>query len=186
MIAKETQLKGLFLLEPKVYEDLRGFFMETYRKDIFSGLGFDLTFVQDNQSRSVKNVLRGLHFQYDPPVGKLMRITRGVGFVVSVDIRKNSSTFGKHLSFEISDDNKKMLYAPPGFAMGFCALSEIMDMQYRYTALYNSNGEANIRWNDPDIDISWPVKNPILSSRDQGAQFFKEWLLKPESDIFSF
>ncbi|MEK7503325.1 MAG: dTDP-4-dehydrorhamnose 3,5-epimerase [Patescibacteria group bacterium] len=186
MIIAETQFKGLYTIEPKVHEDFRGFFMEVYRRDVFREQGLDLTFVQDNQSRSKKNVIRALHFQYDPPIGKLMRVTLGEAFVAAVDIRKNSPTFGKHLTFNLSDKNKKMLYASPGFAMGFCAMSDLMDMQYRFTALYNPKGEANILWNDTDIGIVWPISGPILSDRDKSAQDFKTWLAKPESDLFSY
>ncbi len=184
MNIKETDLKGLYGIEPKVYEDFRGFFIEVYRKDVFKDLGLDLNFVQNNQSRSKKGVIRALHFQYDPPIGKLMRVTLGEAYVAAVDIRKNSPTFGKWLSFNLSDHNKKMLYASPGFAIGFCALSDIMDMQYKFTALYNSKGESNIRWDDSDVGIDWPEKNPIVSERDRGAQSFKEWLEKPESNVW--
>lgn len=184
MTIKESEFKGLYVIEPKVHEDFRGFFMEVYRRDSFLEQGLDLTFVQDNQSHSKKNVIRALHFQYDPPIGKLMRVTTGEAFVAAVDIRKNSPTFGKYLSFDLSDQNKKMLYASPGFAMGFCALSDTMDMQYRFTDLYNPKGEASIIWNDADIAINWPIKDPILSERDKNAQSFKNWLQKPESDLF--
>lgn len=184
MIVKETELKGLFELTPNVIEDFRGFFMEVYKEDHFSELGLPLSFVQDNQSRSKKGVVRALHFQYDPPIGKLMRVTRGEAFVVAVDIRKKSPTFGKHLIFNLNDQNKKMIYASPGFANGFCALADVVDMQYKFTGLYNPKGESNIKWNDPDIGILWPEKNPIISERDKNAQLFKEWLNNPNSNVW--
>lgn len=184
MIIEETKFKGLFALTPNVISDFRGFFKEVFKEDVFHEQGLPLTFVQDNQSRSKKGVIRALHFQYNPPIGKLMRVTCGEAHVVAVDIRKNSPTFGKYLSFNLSDENNKMLYASPGFAMGFCALSEVVDMQYKFTALYNPKGESNIRWDDPDIGILWPEKNPIISDRDKNAGSFKEWLLKPESNVW--
>lgn len=184
MIVKETELKGLFELTPNVIEDFRGFFMEVYKEDHFRELGLPLSFVQDNQSRSKKGVVRALHFQYDPQIGKLMRVTRGEAFVVAVDIRKKSPTFGKHITFNLSDQNKKMIYASPGFANGFCALADIVDMQYKFTGLYNPKGESNIKWDDSDIAILWPEKNPIISERDKGAQSFKEWLNNPNSNVW--
>lgn len=184
MIVHETDLKGLFELTHNVIEDFRGFFMEVYKEDVFSDLGLPFRFVQDNQSRSKKGVVRALHFQYDPPIGKLMRVTRGEAFVVAVDIRKNSPTFGKYLTFNLNDENKKMIYASPGFANGFCAMTDIVDMQYKFTGLYNPKGESNILWNDPDIGIVWPEKNPIISERDKNAQSFKEWLTKPQPNVW--
>ncbi len=184
MNVKETKLKGLFLIEPEVKGDERGFFMEVFRQDYFAEAGLRLNFVQTNHSRSVGKILRGLHFQYDQPLGKLIRIINGDAFVVAADIRKNSATLGEWLGFELSSHNKKLLYVPPGFASGFCVLGDLAEVEYQYTALYNQNGESNIAWNDPDLDINWPIENPTLSLRDQNAESLKAWLSREEADIF--
>ncbi|MGA2296202.1 MAG: dTDP-4-dehydrorhamnose 3,5-epimerase [FCB group bacterium] len=179
------ELNGLVLLQPKVFSDERGFFMETYKSDDFSKLGLPIEFAQDNHSRSKYGVLRGMHFQFNPPQGKLIRVTLGKAFVAEVDIRHNSPTLGKWIGFELSEENKQILWVPPGFANGFVALSEWVEMQYKCTALWNGAGESNILWNDPEIGIDWHIENPILSEKDRTAQTLKEWLKKEESKRFS-
>lgn len=182
---EKTKLAGLTVLTPEIKNDLRGSFFEIYRQDYFRDQGLPVGFVQVNQSHSIKNIIRGLHFQWQPALGKLMRVTAGSVFAVAADIRKQSSTFGKWLSLELTAENKKMIYAPSGLATGFCVISEApADVEYFYTALYNPKGESNIAWNDADLGIVWPVIKPILSDRDHGAQSFKSWLARPESDNF--
>ena len=179
-------LDGVVVLAPEVFEDDRGFFMESYRKDQFHELGLPGDFVQDNHSRSVEGVLRGLHFQWDPPMGKLMRVTVGRAYLVAVDIRKGSPSLGEWFGIEISAQNKKQVWAPAGFARGFCVLSDYAELQYKCTGLYNNKGESGVLWNDAAIGIGWPVKDPILSKKDETAQTLADWLKKPESDHFKY
>ena len=183
---ESRHLNGLLVLAPEVFEDERGFFIEAYRKDQFLDIGLPGEYVQDNHSRSARNVLRGLHFQWDPPMGKLMRVTLGTAFLVAVDIRKGSPSFGKWFGIEVSAENKKQVWAPAGFARGFCVLSEFAELQYKCTGIYNSAGESGILWSDPQIGIEWPAKNPILSKKDEAAQKLNQWSSKPESDNFKF
>lgn len=175
-------MKGLYevILEPQ--GDERGFLTELYRKDLFKKSNIEVDFVQDNQSRSQKNVIRGLHFQWDPPLGKLMRVSRGSLFFVAVDIRKKSETLGQHATYELKEEGNLQIYASAGFACGFCVLSDIADVHYKYTAFYNPAGESNIIWNDPTLGIPWPIKNPILSERDKNAHTFNSWLKRSESN----
>lgn len=175
-------LNGGIVLVPQIFEDDRGFFMEVYRKDKFVDLGLSEEFVQINHSGSVKNVVRGLHFQWDPPMGKLMRVSKGEAFLVAVDIRKSSSTFGQWRGEIVSDKNRKMVWAPAGFARGFCVLSDYAEIQYKCTGVYNPKGESNILWSDPKIGIEWPVKEPILSEKDKNAQTLVQWSEKEESN----
>lgn len=179
-------LDGVAVLVPQVFEDARGFFMETFRADQFRKLGLPEEFVQDNHSRSKRGVLRGLHFQWDPPMGKLMRVTYGSAFLVAVDIRKGSPTLGRWFGVEVSASNKKQVWAPAGFARGFCVLSDFAELQYKCTGLYNSAAESGIRWDDPDIGIQWPIKNPELSDKDRRAQTLKDWLNSPNSENFKY
>ena len=172
------------VLKPELFEDDRGFFMEAYRVDAFTELGIPGPFVQDNHSRSQKGVLRGLHFQWEPPMGKLMRVTRGEAFLVAVDIRKGSPTLGQSFCEIVSEKNKLQVWALAGFARGFCVLSESAEIQYKVTGLYNSNAEAGIRWDDPALGIDWPIINPQLSEKDKVAPTLTEWLETPESDHF--
>lgn len=181
-----TSIPGLLIITPEIFQDERGFFTETYRKDKFSEFGLDVEFVQDNHSRSAKNVVRGLHFQWEPPMGKLMRVTQGTAFLVAVDIRIGSDTFGKWVGVEASVVNRKQVYAPAGFARGFCVLSEFAEIQYKCTGSYSSEAESGILWNDPAIGIEWPVKEPILSKKDEAAQPLQQWLLKEESHNFVY
>ena len=169
-----------------MFEDDRGFFMETYRVDQFKELGLPTEFVQDNHSRSAKNVLRGLHFQWEPPMGKLMRVTFGTAFLVAVDIRRGSPTLGQWYGREVSAENKLQIFAPAGFARGFCVLSDVAEIQYKCTGIYSNKAESGILWNDPEIGIRWPVQLPNLSSKDMKAQTLSQWLQKPESHQFTF
>lgn len=170
------------VLAPKVLGDERGFFMETYRVDNFRDFGLPTEWVQDNHSRSAKGVLRGLHFQWDPPMSKLMRVTSGVAFLVAVDIRKGSPTLGKWFGLEVSAENKKQVYAPYGFARGFCALTDGCEVQYKCTGLYNSGRESGISYRDPEIGIEWPLSDVQVSGKDANAQSLKQWLASPLSD----
>lgn len=169
----KTKLDGCLIIEPKVFGDDRGFFLETYHINRYKSiLGESIAFVQDNYSRSAKNVLRGLHFQINKPQGKLVRVVRGEVFDVVVDIRKNSPTFGQWVSVVLSEDNMRQLWIPPGFAHGFCVLSELADFEYKCTDYYNPLDEGTILWSDPDLDIHWPIENPILSDKDTNAPRF--------------
>lgn len=176
-------LNGLKVFQPEVFEDERGFFAEVYRKDQFVEYGIKEEFVQDNHSRSAKGVLRGLHFQWEPPMGKLMRVTSGEAYLMAVDIRKTSPTYGEWYGETVSAQNKKMVYAPAGFARGFCVLSDFAEIQYKCTGLYNKNAESGILWNDPALGIKWPFENPTLSDKDKNAQTLAEWSLKPDSNL---
>lgn len=182
---ESRHLNGICVIVSEFFEDDRGFFTEVYRRDQFAELGLPTDFVQDNHSRSAKDVLRGLHFQWDPPMGKLMRVTVGRAFLVAVDIRKGSPTLGKWFGIEASAENKKQVWAPAGFARGFCVLSDHAEIQYKCTGIYNSKAESGILWNDPQIGIVWPVKNPILSKKDETAQTLESWLKTAESNHFT-
>lgn len=177
-------LDGIKVIVPDVFKDERGFFMESFRADYFKNAGLPTEFLQENHSGSVRGVVRGLHFQHTPPMGKLIRATCGSVYLVEVDIRKNSPTLGQWVGIEISAENHRQVWIPPGFANGFCATSDYAEIQYKCTAVYNPQGETGIRWNDPALKITWPVENPTLSAKDQTAQTLEEWLLKPESDVF--
>jgi dTDP-4-dehydrorhamnose 3,5-epimerase len=180
---ESRHLGEILVLVPDVIEDDRGFFLETYRADSFAALGLPAVFVQDNHSRSRKGVVRGLHFQWNPPMGKLMRVSVGSAFLVAVDIRKNSPTLGKWFGLEVSAENKKLVWAPAGFARGLCVLSDCAEVQYKCTAIYNRQGESGIVFNDPDIGIHWPeVGGYILSDKDRNAQRLADWLASPYSD----
>lgn len=183
---ESRHLNGLAVIVPDVFEDDRGFFMETYRADQFQELGLPTAFVQDNHSRSAKNVVRGLHFQWEPPMGKLMRVTLGAAFLVAVDIRKGSPTLGQWYGAEASAGNKKQVWAPAGFARGFCVLSDHAEIQYKCTGIYSNKAESGILWNDPAIGIQWPVSDPILSAKDAKAQTLAQWLASPASDHFRY
>jgi dTDP-4-dehydrorhamnose 3,5-epimerase len=179
-------LNGIVVIMPEIFQDERGFFMEIFREDQFKKMGITERFVQENHSGSVKNVLRGLHFQWEPPMGKMMRVTTGEAFLVAVDIRKGSPTIGKWFGDIVSAKNRKQIWAPAGFARGFCVLSEFAEIQYLTSGIYSNKAESGIRWNDPEIGIEWPVNEPILSGKDVQAQTLKEWLAKPESENFKF
>jgi dTDP-4-dehydrorhamnose 3,5-epimerase len=179
-------LNDVFVIVPDIFEDGRGFFSETFRADQFKKLGLPTEFVQDNHSGSAKGVVRGLHFQWEPPMGKLMRVTRGAAFLVAVDIRKGSPTLGQWVGVEATTQNRRAVWAPAGFARGFCALSEGTEIQYKCTGIYNGKAESGIRWDDPAIGIQWPLTDVIVSEKDRNARTLKEWLLAPESDHFQY
>jgi dTDP-4-dehydrorhamnose 3,5-epimerase len=170
------------VLVPKVLGDDRGFFMETYRADNFRDFGLPTEWVQDNHSRSAKGVLRGLHFQWAPPMGKLMRVTHGTAYLVAVDIRKGSPTLGQWFGAEVSSDNKKQVWAPYGFARGFCALTDGCEVQYKCTGIYSSKGESGIYYRDPALNIDWPLQNVQISEKDSKAQTLAQWLESPLAD----
>lgn len=164
------EIKGLYVIEPKVFGDERGYFVETYNKQEFSEFGLDMEFVQDNQSMSRKGVLRGLHFQKKFPQGKLVRVLSGKVFDVAVDIRKGSETYGKWFGVVLSDENKKQFYVPEGFAHGYLVLSETAVFAYKCTEFYHPEDEGGIQWDDPDIGIKWPLEEGmqvILSEKDK-------------------
>ena len=171
-----TAIPDLWVLEPQVYGDARGFFFESFNQQEFSrATGLNLNFVQDNHSRSAKGVLRGLHYQVQQPQGKLVRVVRGAVFDVAVDIRKNSNTFGQWVGMELSEDNHKQMWIPPGFAHGFVVLSDSADFLYKTTEYYAPQHERCIAWNDPAIGITWPSGlQPKLSAKDQVGKSLAE------------
>jgi dTDP-4-dehydrorhamnose 3,5-epimerase len=161
-------LPEVLLLTPQVFGDDRGFFLETYSERDFAAAGITARFVQDNQSRSKRGVLRGLHYQLEHPQGKLVRVTRGKIFDVAADIRAGSPTFGKWVGVALDDEKRQAIWIPPGFAHGFCALSEEADVAYKATDFYTPSAERGVRWDDPLLGIQWPVEEPILSEKDRG------------------
>lgn len=176
----KTDIDGMFIVEPTVFGDNRGYFMETYNENDFKKEGYDLTFVQDNQSKSTKGVLRGLHLQVKHPQGKLVRVIKGEVFDVGVDLRGDSPTYGKWFGAILSEENKKQLYIPPKFAHGFVVLSPEAEFVYKCTEFYKPEDESGIMWNDEDIGIDWPIDDIdeiILSDKD------KEWKSLKESQI---
>ncbi|MCX7769952.1 MAG: dTDP-4-dehydrorhamnose 3,5-epimerase [Proteobacteria bacterium] len=165
----------IILIKPKVFLDQRGYFLETYKYSEFLEFGIKERFLQDNHSKSVRGVLRGLHFQRNPKAqGKLIRCTKGKIWDVGVDIRKGSPTYGKWVGIELSEDNFYMLYIPVGFAHGFCVLSDEAEVQYKCTEEYCAELDAGIRWDDPEINIYWPIKDPILSDKDAKLPFLRD------------
>ena len=176
MKATETNLKGVYLIEPKVFGDERGWFMESWNKQKFEAAGISIDFVQDNHSFSAtKGTLRGLHYQTEPMVqSKLIRCTRGAIFDVAVDIRKGSPNYKKWVGFELSAENKKQLLIPHGFAHGFLTLTDDVEVQYKADNFYAPHYDGNIRWDDPDIDIKWPFAPTVLSEKDKNAPLLKE------------
>lgn len=183
---ERTPLPGCLVLRPEFFQDQRGFFLEVYRQDVFRAAGLPDNFVQLNHSRSAKNVIRGLHFQWDPPMGKLMRVTRGVAFLVAVDIRRGSPTLGRWYGLEVNAESKLQVWAPAGFARGFCVMSDAAEIEYLCSGTYNPSGESGILWNDQTLGIEWPVQNAILSEKDLKAQTLRVWLEKEESRRFSY
>ncbi len=169
-----TVIPEVLLIEPDVHGDARGFFMETWHAQKYAEAGLDVKFVQDNHSRSHKGILRGLHYQLEQPQGKLVRVSHGCVFDVAVDIRKGSSSFGQWVGYELSGDNFRQLYVPPGFAHGFCVLSDSADFIYKCTDFYAPEYEHCIRWNDPDIGIPWPGSDFQVSEKDQQASLLKD------------
>jgi len=171
---RPLEIPDVILIEPDVHRDDRGFFLETWHAGKYSAAGIDSDFVQDNHSRSGRDILRGLHAQIRNPQGKLMRVTEGEIFDVAVDIRPDSTSFGGWVAATLSKQNFHQLWIPPGFAHGFCVLSESAEVEYKCTALYDPKGEIAVRWDDPTIGIDWPCKNPQLSKRDAEAPLLAE------------
>ena len=164
----ETALPGVLLIEPRVFGDDRGFFMESWNAEVFAAAGLDLAFVQDNHSKSARGVLRGLHYQNPEPQGKLVRVVAGAVFDVAVDMRRSSPTFGRWVGYELNADNKRMLWVPPGFAHGFLSLADGTEFLYKCTAFYRPQHEQSLVWNDPDVGIDWPLDGitPQLATKD--------------------
>ncbi len=162
-----TELAGIVIIEPKVFEDERGFFMETFHKPRFSQAGIDVEFVQDNHSRSRQGVLRGLHYQISHPQGKLVRVVRGAVFDVAVDLRKSSPTFGRWYGCELSESNKRQVFVPAGFAHGLCVTSDVAEVIYKCTDIYSPKDERTLLWSDPALGINWPISQPTISEKDQ-------------------
>lgn len=180
-IFTETGIKDMFVVEPTVFEDNRGYFMETFQENDFREAGHDLTFVQDNQSKSTKGVLRGLHLQLKYPQGKLVRVIKGEVFDVGVDLRGDSPTYGKWYGEILSEENKKQIYIPPKFAHGFLVLSDEAEFLYKCTEFYHGEDESGIKWDDEDIAIDWPldgIDEIILSDKDKELKSFKEANIK--------
>jgi dTDP-4-dehydrorhamnose 3,5-epimerase len=176
----DTAISDLKILEPKVFGDERGFFLETWNANAFAELGLDLKFVQDNHSRSAHGILRGLHYQIRNPQGKLVRVTSGQVFDVAVDLRSKSPTFGQHVGVLLSAENKRLFWVPPGFAHGFYVMSESADFVYKCTEYYTPEFERSLLWNDPSLNIEWPIGNnpPTLSAKDQAG------LLLANAEVF--
>ena len=171
----QTEIPDVKIIQPKVYEDERGFFLETFEQRRYQEmLDIDFNFVQDNHSRSQKNVLRGLHFQKENPQGKFVRVVRGEVFDVAVDIRKDSSTYGKWVGVILSEENKNQLWIPPGLAHGFLVLSDIADFEYKCTNYYDPNSEGCLVWNDSTVNINWPISTPTLSEKDKLGKTLQE------------
>ena len=163
----KTKLEGVLVIEPRVFGDERGFFYETFHAKRYKEVGIKEEFVQDNRSRSAGGVLRGLHFQKTKPQGKLVTVTQGEVFDVAIDLRPDSSTFGQYEAIMLTGENKIQFYIPPGFAHGFCVLSDSADFQYKCTDFYDPSDEGGLIWNDTSVNIDWPIKNPILSEKDK-------------------
>ena len=175
MKVTESGIKGVFIIEPDVYEDDRGFFMETFHNERYRKLlGINLDFVQDNISRSSKNVLRGMHFQKNYPQGKIVSASRGEILDVVVDLRKDSPTYGTWESFRLSEKNKLQVWIPPGFAHGFLVMSDSADIDYKCTEYYHPEDELCLMWNDPEVAIDWTINDPILSEKDKKGLSLKD------------
>lgn len=171
-----AEIPDVLIIKPAVFKDDRGYFFESYNQDKFSAQGLDLHFVQDNESKSQKGVLRGLHFQNPPYAqGKLVRVMKGAVIDVAVDIRKGSPWYGKWVSIELNEDNKFMYWIPEGFAHGFVTLTDNTVFFYKCTNVYNKASEGSVRWNDPDLNVQWGVNNPILSEKDKVSPLFKDF-----------
>jgi len=175
VVVRSTPLPGVLVVEPKVFRDARGFFLETFRKETFARLGLDAELVQDNHSRSTKGTIRALHFQIPPGQGKLVRCARGSVFDVAVDLRKSSPTFGRWWGADLSDRNHRQMWVPPGFAHGFCVTSAEADVVYRCTSYYDPDLERGIAWDCPDLGIRWPAEAPVLSDRDRCNPAFSQY-----------
>ncbi len=183
---QETAIPEVRIVRPRLFGDERGWFTEILEADAFAGLGLPDRFVQVNQSRSMLGVVRGLHLQWDPPQGKLMRVVAGRAFMAAVDVRPGSPTLGRSVTLEASAEEPVLLWAPASFARGFAALSDVAEIEYFCTAPYNPSCETGIRWDDPAIAIAWPVERPLLSPRDAAAGTLADWLTRPESATFAY
>jgi dTDP-4-dehydrorhamnose 3,5-epimerase len=183
--ATPLAIPEVVLLEHEAFEDERGYFMEVYKSGQFRELGLPDLFVQLNESRSARNVIRGLHFQWEPPMGKLMRVVEGAAFLVAVDIRDGSPTLGQWVGETLNAEDKRQIWAPAGFARGVCALADNTRVQYLCTGIYNGSAESGILWNDPEIGVSWPVSDPLVSAKDRRAQSLRQWLARVEAKNFS-
>ena len=181
-----TALPEVRLVRPRLFPDERGWFAEVLRTDQFAELGLPTAFAQVNQSRSVRGVVRGLHFQWDPPQGKLMRVVTGRAFMVAADVRPGSPTLGQVVTVDASADEPVLFWAPATFARGFAALSDVAEIEYFCTAPYNPASETAVRWDDPDLGIPWPVTDPVLSPKDASAGTLEDWLARPESAAFAW
>ncbi|HEB77677.1 MAG TPA: dTDP-4-dehydrorhamnose 3,5-epimerase [Methylothermaceae bacterium] len=170
----QTELPDVLLIEPDVFGDQRGFFMETWNRRRYAQAGLEVDFVQDNLSLSRQGILRGLHYQWPQPQGKLVQVLEGAVFDVAVDIRRGSPTFGRWVGYELSADNHRQLYIPEGFAHGFCVLSEMALFAYKCTDFYNPDTEHSLLWNDPDLGITWPVAKPLLSDKDRQGRRLRD------------
>jgi len=172
----ETKIKDLLIIKPRVFEDARGYFFESYNKDVFTKHHIPVDFIQDNQSLSHRGVLRGLHFQSPPfAQGKLVRVITGAVLDVAVDIRKSSPTYGQHVTIELTEENKTMFYIPPGFAHGFATLRDNTIFSYKCTQTYHKESEGTVLWNDSDLKIDWQLENPLLSDKDMNGIIFKSF-----------
>jgi dTDP-4-dehydrorhamnose 3,5-epimerase len=177
MKVSKTEIDGLLIIEPEIYKDERGFFLESYQIKRYNDHGITDHFIQDNFSFSTKNILRGLHYQINFPQSQLVSVVRGSVFDVVVDLRNGSNTFGKWFGIELNELNRKQLYMPPGFAHGFCVLSDFADFHYKVTRNYDKDDEGGLNWNDSEIGIKWPLKNPTINQRDNSYPFLKD--IKP-------
>ena len=184
-IVEPTAIPDVRVVRPRLFGDERGWFTEVVASAAFAELGLPTQFVQVNQSRSAYGVVRGLHFQWDPPQGKLMRVVAGRALLVAVDIRPDSPTLGRHVALECSAEEPVLVWAPASFARGFAALSDVTEIEYFCTAPYNPAAEAGIRWNDPALGIAWPIAEPSLSPKDEAAGTLAEWLARPEARVFA-
>lgn len=178
MQVQDLSLPGLKLIKPRVFRDPRGFFLENYHEPRFRAAGIDCVFVQDNHSRSVKDTVRGLHYQSSPGQAKLLRVTSGRIFDVAVDIRPDSPTYGKWEGAFLDAEEHAQLFIPIGFAHGFCVMSDTADVHYKVTSVYDPATECSIRWNDPEIGVKWPTASPLLSARDEQAESFRDYDLR--------
>ena len=169
MKVEKTKLEGLLIITPEIFEDKRGFFLESFNADRYRKAGINFDFVQDNHSRSYKGVLRGLHYQKTQPQGKLVRVIKGEVYDIAVDIRQGSPTYGQWEAVILTEENKTQFWVPPGFAHGFLVLSETADFEYKCTNYYDPYDEGSLLWNDPDLNITWPIDNPKLSKKDANA-----------------
>ncbi len=174
MLVKQTGLEGLLVVEPKCFADERGFFLENYQRERYRDAGILDEFVQDNHSRSVGGVLRGMHFQVKLPQAQIVTVMHGRIFDVAVDLRQNSKTFKKWFGVELSDHGPRQIYMAPGFAHGFCVLSDVADLHYKVSRFYDHGDEGGLLWNDPDIGIKWPIQNPVVAARDAAFPLLRD------------